>query len=171
MTLHHPQCLLTPDLEMQRTLTFKDKLLGSRAHALPQFRVCPRNKKAEHLKPDSKPSNTVVSPVTGEALATKDLKLGSSQLLWLGHQLKVVKVNNFKKNQTFLHPRPTLFVSNTADHNSALHELINANPSSFLVYILTTVSFSLGKEALLPLVQMKNQRLRTLNTSQEPSPK
>ena len=93
MTLHHPQCLLTPDLKIQRTLTFMDKLLGLRAHAPPQFRVCPRNKKAEHLKPDSKPSNTVVSPVTGQHWPQKTC-LAPLSFLWLGHQLKVMKVNN-----------------------------------------------------------------------------
>lgn len=98
MTLHHPQRLLTPDLEMQRTLTFTDKLLGSRAHAPPQFRVCPRNKTAEHLKPDSKPSNTVVSPVTGEALAAEDLPLGPSQLPLARTPVNSHESQQFKKS-------------------------------------------------------------------------
>lgn len=90
---HHSQCLLTPDLETQRTPTFTNKLPDSRARSLPQLRVCSRQK-ADHLKPDS-------SICHWAAVATKDLKLGSSQLPPLSapvsdlHTFNILKIKLF----------------------------------------------------------------------------
>lgn len=91
MTSHHPRCLLTPDLETQRTSTLTD--------TLPSL--------AEGLsKAEGRPSETwfqtkqycLLSGLSGPraAVATEDLKPGPLSFLWLAHQVLLFIFNVLK---------------------------------------------------------------------------
>lgn len=103
---------------------------------------------------------------------TKDPKLGSSRLPPASAPESELHIQYFK-NQTVLPPFPASFTTSiTYPSMVAWHELIKVTPSSFLVYkaFLQPLLDLPWEETLLPLMQMKNQRLSTLNTPPEESP-
>lgn len=159
MISHHPRCLLTPDLETQRTPTFTNKLPDLRARSLPQLRVCPRQK-TDHLKPDS-------SICHWAAVTTKDLKLGSSQLPLLRAPVSDLHIFNILKIKLFS-PLALLSLSQGSLSVSWCPAWINKRNPFYVFYkALLQLLFPLPWEISIILAEIKNQRLTTLNTLQE----